>query len=229
MEPSRNFSNLDRETNAHIGSANAGETQTASGPAADVASSKDATDGRVELAYRVIEKHLTNGQRSAEQLNSKPYGTRPTSDGLQELVDQFLRYQAEMIPLWTELLGRLASPELMGAIYPAKVDSTTPRRNVSSNGGTNVCLELLSTQPVEVSLDLPPNSDGRQLRVLGLHAVDSDKPGLTDITFSPAKVDGHRKLRVFVPANQPAGSYSGVIVDRDTGELRGTLTVRVSK
>jgi hypothetical protein len=47
----------------------------------------------------VIEKHLTNGQRSAEQLNSKPYGTRPTNDGLQELVDQFLRYQAEMIPL----------------------------------------------------------------------------------------------------------------------------------
>jgi hypothetical protein len=65
--------------------------------------------------------------------------------------------------------------------------------------------------------------------VLGLHAVDSDKPGLTDITFSPAKVDGRRKLRVFVPVNQPAGSYSGVIVDRETGELRGTLTVRVSK
>ena len=230
MKPIRNFSNLYRETNALNGRTNTSETQTEIGPAAGVASSKDATDGRVKLAYQVIEKHLTNGQRSAEQLNSKLYGTRPTTDGLQELVDQFLRYQAEMLPLWTELLSRLASPELIGAIYPTKVESGAPRRNGSSNAGTNVRIELLSTQPVEVSLDLPPNSDSRQLLVLGLRAVDSDKPVLTDITLSPDKVDdGCRKLRVFVPANQPAGSYSGVIVDRDTGKLRGTLTVRVGK
>jgi hypothetical protein len=118
---------------------------------------------------------------------------------------------------------------LIGAIYPAKAESTAPRRNVSNDGGTNVSIELLSTQPIEVSLDLPPNSDGRRLHVLGLHAVDSDKPALTDIAFSPDMSDGRRKLRVFVSASQPAGSYSGVIVDRETGEVCGTLTVRVIK
>jgi hypothetical protein len=134
-----------------------------------------------------------------------------------------------MLPLWTELLSRLASPELIGAIYPAKAESTALRRNVSNNGGTNVSVELLSTQPIEVSLDLPPNSDGRRLHVLGLHSVDSDKPALTDIAFSPDISDGRRKLRVFVSASQPAGSYSGVIVDRETSKVCGTLTVRISK
>jgi hypothetical protein len=90
-------------------------------------------------------------------------------------------------------------------------------------------MEVLSTQPIEVSLDLPPNSDGRRLLVLRLDAVDSDKPALADIAFSPDTTEGKRKLRVFVPAGQPVGTYSGVIVDRDTGELRGTVTVRVSK
>jgi hypothetical protein len=34
-------------------------------------------------------------------------------------------------------------------------------------------------------------------------------------------------VRIRVPDNQPAGVYNGVIVDKDSGEARGNLTVRI--
>src|SRR5215469_13278543 len=58
----------------------------------------------VSLAYRVIEKHINDGRRSAEMLNGQPYNTRAATDRLQEVIERTLRSWSELLPLWLEAI-----------------------------------------------------------------------------------------------------------------------------
>jgi hypothetical protein len=51
---------------------------------------------------------------------------------------------------------------------------------------------------------------------------------LKDISLVPDEVAGRVKLRLRIPESQPSGTYSGVIVNRENGEARGTLSVRIA-
>jgi hypothetical protein len=82
---------------------------------------------------------------------------------------------------------------------------------------------------VQIQLDLQTNSDRLALVSLGLRAVDPKKPVLTAVSFIPAKNQHRGELRIAIPDTQPAGIYSGVIVDRLTAQTRGTLKVQVDK
>jgi hypothetical protein len=183
----------------------------------------------VELAYNVIEKYIAEGRRTAEELNNQPYETRGGSnDNLQVLVERMLRFQTEMLPLWIETLATLVK------VDPARNGSAQASAAwLHSNGAPNaepmaVTIELVSLRPVQVSVDLRPNCEPHSLVALGLSAVDSGKPILKDISFAPDEVAGRIKLRLQIPESQPSGTYSGVIVNRDSGETRGTLTIRIA-
>jgi hypothetical protein len=50
---------------------------------------------------------------------------------------------------------------------------------------------------------------------------------ITDVTFRP-KADGSGpEISIVVPPDQPAGLYTGIVLDSDTGESQGTLQIRV--
>jgi hypothetical protein len=86
---------------------------------------------------------------------------------------------------------------------------------------------MISSKPATVSIDLREDSQRMSLAVLGLRAVDPGKPELSDVDLE-ADPTGGLKLRICIPQSCPPGTFSGVIVNRETGESRGTLTVRVS-
>jgi hypothetical protein len=182
----------------------------------------------VKLAYHVIEKYMAEGRRAAEGLNNQPYATRAATDNLQDLLERVLRLQTEALPLWIETLATLARFD------PSRNGSTTapdvwPRSNGSEKAeSTGVSVEVLSVRPVQVSVELRPDSDPQSLVALGLNAVDPKKPAVTDISFSPDEVRGRIKLRIRITEGQPPGTYSGVIVHRDSGEARGTLSIRIT-
>ena len=182
----------------------------------------------VELAYSVIEKYIAEGRRTAEGLNNQPYTTRATDDNLQDILERVLRLQAEALPLWIEALAALTKVNTSRNGYAAPPD-VWPRPNGAPNSETTpVTIEVLSVRPVQVSVELRPNSDAQSLLALGLNAVDSKKPAVTDISFVPDNVPGRVKLRIRIPDNQPTGTYSGVIVNRDSSEARGTLSIRIA-
>src|ERR1700730_3904909 len=58
-----------------------------------------AGDESVGLAYRVIDKHISDGKKNAGRFNDRPYNSRPVADGFQELLERTLRYQSELLPL----------------------------------------------------------------------------------------------------------------------------------
>jgi hypothetical protein len=182
----------------------------------------------VELAYSVIEKYITEGRRTAEGFSSQPYSTRSTNDNLPDVLERILRFQAEMLPLWIETLATLVK------VDPARNGHTpAPDAWPHPNGGQKaetmaVTIEVVSIRPVQVSVELKPNSEAQSLVSLGLSAIDRGKPVLTDVRFVPDEVPGRIKLCLRIPESQPPGTYSGVVVNRDSGEARGTLSIRIA-
>lgn len=182
----------------------------------------------VELAYSVIEKYIAEGRRTAETFSNQPYATRATNDNLQDILERMLRFQAEMLPLWIETLGTLVKVDPSQNGHPS-APKAWPAANGAQNTGTMaVSIEVVSLRPVQVSVELRPNSEVESLVSLGLNAIDSSKPALRDISLVPDEVPGRIKLRLRIPEGQPPGIYSGVIVNRDSGETRGTLSIRIA-
>jgi hypothetical protein len=182
----------------------------------------------VEIAYSVIEKYIAEGRRTAEGFSSQPYSTRATNDNLQEVLERLLRFQTEMLPLWIETLATLVKVDPSRNGHASAPDTWPPTNGGQKAETMAVSIEVVSIRPVQVSVELRPNSEAKSLVSLGLKAVDSSKPALSDISLVPDEIPGRIKLRLRIPESQPAGTYSGVIVNRDSGEARGTLSIRIA-
>src|SRR3984957_12746178 len=182
----------------------------------------------VALAYSVIEKYIAEGRQTAEGLTPQPYSTRATNDNLQDVLERMLRFQAEMLPLWIETLATLVKIEPARNGHAPAPDAWPPPNDAQKAERMAVSIEVVSLRPVQVSVELRPDSEAKSLVSLGLSAIDSSKPVLTDVSFVPDEVPGRIKLRLRVPESQPTGTYSGVILNRDSGEARGTLSIRIA-
>ena len=222
--PIRDFSKLYRGPETSNGAAAA--KMFASEKPRPAAATSPLAEG-VELAYSVIEKYIAEGRRTAEGLSTQPYATRAANGNLQDLLERMLRFQAEILPLWVEALATLVKVEPLRNGH-----EMSPRAWPHSNGKnpkatTAMPIEVNSTRPVQVSVELVPNSDTQSLVALALSSVAPGRPALTKVSFVRDRAVGRVKLRVQIPDKQPAGTYAGVVVDRDSGEARGTLSVRL--
>lgn len=225
IAPVRNFSNLYHPTDSTNG-ANADKPPASGAPRKAVGGGPLAKG--VELAYSVIEKYIAEGRRTAEGFSSQPYTTRTGNDNLQEILERVVRFQAEILPLWIETLATLVEVD-----PTRKDDKAAPAARPNPNGRHSaetmaVSIDVVSLRPVQVSVELRSNSEARSLVALGLSAIDSSKPPLTNIGIVPDEILGRVKLRIRIPDGQPSGAYSGVIVNRDSGETRGTLSIRIA-
>jgi len=224
--PLRNFSNLYNQSDSNLGLNNPRQPSAETAP--DGAGQGPVAKG-AEIAYQVIEKYISEGRKTAEHFSKQPYNMRNAADSLQELLDRTLRFQSEMLPLWIDAIASLvrgvpsAAPDVRGGV------GNPPADGRPLNGTTAVTLELAASRPVQVSLELRQDSENFPLVTLGLHAVDPEKPSLTDVNFVSGQKGICGKLRIIIPDGQPAGIYSGVIVNRETGEPLGTLSVSVAQ
>lgn len=225
VAPVRNFSRL----YSRSGSANGANAAKAVQPDAPfhARGGGSLSDG-VALAYNVIEKYIAEGRRTAEDFSNQPYTARAPNDSLQVLVERLLRFQTEMLPLWIETLATLTRVDPARNGYAPASDAWPPSNGAQNAGTMAVAIEVVSLRPVQVSIELRPNSEPQSLVALGLSAVGSGKPILRDISLVPDEVAGRIKLRLRIPESQPSGIYFGVIVNRESGEARGTLSIRIA-
>jgi hypothetical protein len=228
IRPQRNLSNLWQSSGTATADADPADPisggQAQSGPRGS-----DPVREGVKIAYRVIERYITEGRRAAQQFNKRPYDSKVSTDVVRELFERIVRLQSEMVPLWIEALGTFVRSEASAVASPANGHATPHANSTPPSTPTTISLEIISTRPARVSLELSPSADGRELMTHGLRAVDPSKPPLTDISFLPAREPGRGTLRIRLTENQPPGTYSGVIVDREKGEACGTLSVRVDE
>jgi hypothetical protein len=227
IEPVRNFSGLYKWSESDTSSNGFTGSTTSNNVVSD--GQENSRDEGVGLAYRVIEKHINDGKKNAGLFNGQPYNIRPITDGFQELLEKTLRYQSELLPLWLEALSSAVRFEPGRVTYPGASAGRSESKDAQTNGTKAISIEMSSTRPVQVSIDLRENSEMLPLITLGLRAVDEHKPPLNDITFVPDGTRGAIKLKISIPDNHPPDTYSGVIVNRSTGEMLGTLSVRIAQ
>lgn len=236
--PIRHWSKLYRQDDswgAHAPPSQASPSQAAPPNGA----TSEAVSQGVKLGYQVIEEHIRQGQRIAQQFNSRSYNLSHVGNEVRELADRLVRDSTNLLSLWFNLMTSLAnnvdlsrsfsrptsppSPPSHNGVAPQK---TSPSEELT-HPGTAVSIELLASSPTQVTLNLSPKAERLFLATPGLHAMTADTPPLTDLTFIPALDNNPASLRIRIPERQPPDLYTGVLIDRNTGQPQGTLSIRV--
>ncbi len=201
-----------------------------------LASLEDAINRGVEVGYRVIDEHIRRGQSAAQQFNPNPANSVPPDnsqirqDDIQKLLERIFQSFSDLVPFWVELFNTVAASGLSrvnAAVQRAPSDNKAGETPAHAARSGRIAIEVTSARPARVTLDLDPNTGLSPLVSHGLRAVDPAKPALTDIEFVAGHDGEPGCVRIRVAEDQPAGIYTGVVMDRYSGEPHGTLTVRV--
>ena len=205
------------------------------------ASLQDVVSRSVDLGYRVVDEYIRRGQKAAQGISNRSYGSDAVSKDMQELTGRMSQYASELATVWVDLLQLAVGNALSGAPPQGnggRVGTPGAPATASTNGAANsetlssaptrVKIEVASARFAEVSLDLRAGATTRPLVVHALRAVDPAKPRLTEVAFKSATGDEAASLRLRVPADQPAGIYNGLIIDEETSQPVGTVSVRIA-
>jgi hypothetical protein len=219
---------------------------SASEPAALNLISEDARVA-IENAYRVIDEHLQEGRRAAQermdQVRGSAAGALPTApaslpgiglaaENIEAMVAQGVSFYSTLAPMWVSVINSIATaatvmspPDAAGLGAAPLAPPPMPRSPAVVAGP--IIIELASARMARVTIDLVPHTNATKLITSGLHSIVPDCPPIKDVTFI---VDSHSHrpvVRIRVPDDQPTGSYNAVIVDADSGDPRGTITLRI--
>jgi hypothetical protein len=201
----------------------------------------------IETAYRVIDEHLQEGRRAAQAQSGRdggaragafatanPSGVGMATDSIQEMVAQGIRFYSSLAPLWGSLVNSIANSAVVrdtaaaaSAMSAAPLAPAPLRRDATAMGLAPVIIEITSTRMTRVAVDLAAPVGAANLAIGGLHALEAGKPPLKEIALTTEPGSHRAVVRIRVPEIQPAGVYTGVIVDRESGEPRGTITLRI--
>jgi hypothetical protein len=197
----------------------------------------------VESAYRVIDEHLQEGRRAAQARIDEvgatasgasnmsaldPAGIKKATESLQEMITQGVRFYSSLAPLWAGFVNSMAtSAGVLNTSTTAPLAPAPIPRGAYITGAAPISIEIASARMARVTIDLAPQASVTNLATTGLHALEPGRSPLTDIMFMIDASANRPVVRIRVPDHQPAGVYNGVVVDKDSGDPRGTLTVRI--
>ena len=182
---------------------------------------QDDISDAVRMGYSVIEEQIRQGQRAAQQLGGMPSGVGSATFGVNDIANRLLQYSTDLAALHFDLMATL--------LHPAAMSGAMPGAAPSQDSGARVMIEIESKRKNQVTLDLWPHSQTANLTVPALHAAESDKSPLTDVSFVPGTDDVPARLHIVVSDSQPPGLYSGLILDADSGQANGTLSLRLDE
>lgn len=219
------------------GSANG--SATVSTPAAPAASLSEEARVGIETAYRVIDEHLQEGRRAAQEqggagpgsfATAGPAGVVIGADSIQEIVAQGIRFYSSLAPLWVGLVKAIANsagaPDTAAAGIATPSLAPAPMPRTAAATSAPIIVEIASSRMTRITVDLAPSAIMTQLAIGSLQALEPEKPPLKEISLTTDAGSRRAVVRIRVSENQP-GVYSGVIVERDSGEPRGTITLRI--
>jgi hypothetical protein len=205
--------------------------QEGAGEHSSVGSFDDVVTQGVKLGYKVIEQYITQGQRVAEQI-SRPFQKGVPEAGTADVVHGMVRLYKDMADVWGNALDLMVRNPVFWSWLGSSAQNGVmhPQNGVPGtlNGsGAAFSVEIASPRPTEVMLNVEPSPQPYTPFVHALHAPERNVPPLTSIAFQKSPKSNMPVLLLKIPLKQPSGLYTGVVVDRETNQPRGTLTVRV--
>ncbi|MGD0291810.1 MAG: hypothetical protein ABSC63_19500 [Candidatus Binataceae bacterium] len=211
-------------------------------PAAPAAGLSEEARVGIETAYRVIDEHLQEGRRAAQERNAAGAGAGASAaagsagvtiaaESIQEIVAQGIRFYSSFAPLWVNLVKSIANAAAAGDNAAAGIAAPplarAPMPPSAPATAAPIIVEIASTRMTRITVDLAPAASMTHLAIGGLQALEPEKPPLKEISLATDATSHRAVVRIRIQDNQPAGVYRGVIVDPDSGESRGTITLRI--
>jgi len=208
----------------------------------------DTADGAVahgvRLGYKVIEEQIQHGRLLAQRLGKAGRSDASGAADAGLLIERVLHLYKDVGALCVDALEALAqSPAVKAGIAraaqvaQAAQTPQTPSATQGKSAGVDsraeslaaktFAIEVVSARRTQVTFEVRWSAGRFEPRVHALHAADPSLPPLTGLSFDVDPSRPEPMLRVEVPDIQPAGTYTGVVVDSASNEARGTVTVRL--
>lgn len=197
---------------------------------ANDATIRGAVERGVDTAYTVIEEYMLRGRQAAGRHHDRHNGSRdmgedknyrrPAWQGGGDY-PPLLEPWMQMMRIWTDS---------MSAFMPGAAGFPNPFAPRGAAGGPStargtVSVQVTSLQPAEVVVDIEPGCERHPLSADPLLHVDRAM-GARISEFAVECRDGHVRVRLAAPDNQPAGTYEADLRDTD-GTRRGVVRVEI--
>jgi hypothetical protein len=211
---------------------------------------QQAISNMVQLSSSVIEDQIRAGQAAAARLRDGIANSQQLNTDVNALVEGLVATTKDVGATWLDLLSIVVrsigttSPGHGGSGGSTGTGTPQPptRTRTGISGGATTISSITPADPASpaeppqiavtgsgvknVTLDLRPPSPRFVPLVRGLMAGDP-RHGLTAVRFQLTADRTHLVLTVNVPRGQPAGTYTGVIVDSSTNAPGGMVSVTV--
>jgi len=238
-EPNRSFARGNAGPNGG-GFAEAGARGSAGdAPEPPASGAADVGYQTINNAYRLIDEYLRQGQRMAENLWLPLAGSDDDQRSPFKAPDRFMRAMSDMTMAWMEVMQQwTASAQAAPGEAPAGSSGpfTSNRRSAAADRNDvhgappraySLSVAVESRGRVQVSVEVGDPSAVTRLVPTELRAFGGDAEAIRDVRLEISAGSDVGVLRIVVPDAQPPGTYNGLLVERDTQQPRGMVSLTV--
>lgn len=167
----------------------------------------------VSRGYQVIEDQILQGRNAAERFRAGTYNAADVEADIKQLLDRVM-----------DLVKELGTTGFELAAAAIRDPRAPPRpQQPGHQQSSDVAIEIHGARPAEVACKLCPPFARFVPSVPALYSSDREVSPLKNIRFELR--DNRPVLVIDIPEKQPPGKYSGAIVDRETNQAGGFVTV----
>lgn len=191
----------------------------------------------VRIGYDVVGANLDQARDAAQRMSSGQYAVKDVPDDLARLGERLLGLTRDLGATWLDVMGMVLRDPRLGDLMRGSTAGTGHRQPDPPgplppgwNPGHKAARETYRSVPVEVVVQFAgpvrrhtaraaPLSHGEPgiiPTIRQLDAVNSTAPPLPCVLAMPAATTAPVIAHVEVPADQPAGTYVGVITDQQS-------------
>jgi hypothetical protein len=164
----------------------------------------------VDLGYKVIEDQIRQGRQAAERFRAGAYNSGDAEEDIKKLMERMLYLVKELGVVGFDLASAVIRDP----------------RSSSALGGSDLVIETHTARPVRVKYHVDPTSSRFVPSVPALYSANRDVPPLRSVRFEVR--DNRPLLVVDIPDRQPAGIYAGAIVDMESNQAAGFISISLS-
>ena len=207
------------------------DNETGSGAAAEATPPRGFIADGVRLGYQVIDAYIKQGQKIAERFAAMPYGPERANGDPGELEVRAVQLLTELMANWSDFVG-VYSEALRPAAGAARRQGPPQEHTSATPGATSdgpaiqLAYEVTSRRPALVNAEFFPGRETLNLASHGLRCLGSCGAEIR-VVFEQEPERRRTIVSIDVPDEQPAGLYTGALLDSRDGSAVGGLSVRI--
>ncbi|HEY7901501.1 MAG TPA: hypothetical protein VIC25_09970 [Caulobacteraceae bacterium] len=200
----------------------------------------------IRLGYQVLAQNLEEGRAAAEQFRTGDYSLRNMPGDINQMAQRFTGLGRELTATAFDIVDRLLQdPGTAAALQRWAATQTTSRTSAVAQAPSATAKPSNpppSKAPDRVTVNcrftgggtaqlkaalLPKPLSATLLACTPLAASDSKVPAITGVTFEAGSDNSGVTAVIPLSKDQPAGLYSGAILDAGSGLALGSVTIQV--